>query len=203
MVIDIKRFFEHLKQRRHDRAIANYFRQVHLEIYFGVPGAGKTTYAACLAKQAIKLGVPVYSNVPIKGTYKLEPKLDLGKFLVERCLVIIDEAGLEHNNREFAKFSKDNRYFYKFHRHYSAKVAVFSQADDMDLTIRNVAFRLYLIKKSFLPGFILIKPMIKKIDIDKNTHQPTAMYDWDFFIFNKRVFAPKYWKMFDTYEALP
>lgn len=192
--------FERLEKKRRKK-IDRYFQKVHLEIFFGVPGSGKTTFAAYLSKKAIKLGIPVFSNVPIKGTYRIDPKEDLGKYLIERCLVIIDEAGLEHNNRKFKEFNDENRYFYKFHRHYQCKVAVFSQADDMDLTIRNVAYRLHLVKKSMLPYFIKIRPMIKTIDIDETTHQPMAMYKWDWFIFTKRIFSPMVWKLFDTYEG--
>ena len=188
-------------EKKRLKKIDRYFSRVHLEIYFGVPGSGKTTFAAYLSKKAMKLGIPVFSNVPIKGTYRIDPKEDLGKYLIERCLVIIDEAGLEHNNRKFKEFNDENRYFYKFHRHYQCKVAVFSQADDMDLTIRNVAYRLHLVKKSMLPYFIKIRPMIKTIDIDEVSHQPMAMYRWDWFIFTKRIFSPLVWKLFDTYEG--
>ena len=38
-----------------------------LTIYFGVPGSGKTTMAAYLAKR-FKRGYNVWSNVPITGT---------------------------------------------------------------------------------------------------------------------------------------
>ena len=54
--------------------------------------------------------------------------------------VIIDEAGIEYNNREFKDFSKKSLYFYKYHRHYQLAVDVFSQGfDDMDKKIRTLA----------------------------------------------------------------
>jgi DNA replication protein DnaC len=194
-----------LKYKSLKKRFDDFLKRVTLEIFFGVPGAGKTTFAVYMARKARKAGVPVYSNFPInlEGCYEIEPKRDLGRYLLEECLVIIDEAGLEHSNRDYAKFSHENRYFYKYHRHYKAKVIVFSQADDMDLTIRNVSYKMHLCKKSLLPFFIVIKPMIKYIDIDKNDHQPKAMYDWDFFIFTKRIFSPTLWRYFDTYDAKP
>ena len=184
-------------ERRRER----YFKQVHLEVYFGVPGSGKTTFAAYFAKQAIKIGVPVYSNVPIKGTFKIDPKHDLGRYLIEECLLIIDEAGLEHSNREFKSFTSENKYFYKMHRHYKAKVIVFSQADDMDIIIRNVAFKFWLVKKSILPFCIVAKGIHKYIGIDNLSHDIKSMYDFDWFIFNKWIIAPFVWPMFDTYDA--
>lgn len=194
----MKEYKKHIKyQKIKDR----YFKKIHLEVYFGVPGSGKTTLASWLAKKAIKRGINVYSNVPINGTLKLNPKEDLGKYLIEECLVIIDEAGLEHSNREFRTFSKDNRYFYKMHRHYRAKVAVFSQADDMDIVIRNLAFKFWLVKKSIIPYFTVAKGIHKYIGIDNISHDIKSMYDFDFFIFNKWVFNPPLWKMFNTYDA--
>ena len=51
-----------------------------LTIYFGLPGSGKTTVAASLAKMYLKAGYPVWSNVPIRGCYELNPKTDLGEY---------------------------------------------------------------------------------------------------------------------------
>ena len=51
--------------------------------YFGVPGSGKTTVAAYLAKKDLKKKRNVYSNVPITGAYKIS-KEDIGKFLIEK-----------------------------------------------------------------------------------------------------------------------
>ena len=122
-----------------------------LSVYFGVPGAGKTTFAAYLTKHDLKRGIPVWSNVPITGAYKLEPKDDIGKYMIAGGRVIIDEAGLEYNNRDFKAFSKDSLYFYKYHRHYQLAVDVFSQGyDDMDKKIRTLAQKLYVVKKSLL-----------------------------------------------------
>ena len=61
-----------------------------LSIYFGVPGAGKTTFAAYLAKHDLKRGFNVWSNVPITGTYKLSPVEDIGKHMICDGRVIID-----------------------------------------------------------------------------------------------------------------
>lgn len=103
-----------------------------LNVYFGVPGSGKTTFAAYLAKQSMresriitwarnhpgkfsswlldrtllfKRSDPVYSNVPITGSYQLDPKDDIGKVMVEDGRVIIDEAAIEYNNRAYPSYS--------------------------------------------------------------------------------------------------
>jgi len=78
-----------------------------LNVYFGVPGSGKTTFAAHLTRWALhenalirfcrrhqnvftrfilnskylKRRIPVYSNVPITGAYQLNPQLDIGRYM--------------------------------------------------------------------------------------------------------------------------
>ena len=75
--------------------------QYKFYVYFGVPGSGKTTFAAWVAKRVLKKGGRVWSNVPIKGTIKLNPADDIGKYLIQDGHVLIDEAGVEYNNRDF------------------------------------------------------------------------------------------------------
>ena len=134
-----------------------------LNVYFGVPGSGKTTFAAYLAKRCmkksrfitwaqkhpgkltgkllassfLKRSIPVYSNVPITGALQLDPQRDIGKYMMVGGKVIIDEAGIEYNNRNFKAFPPDAIYWYKYHRHYQCSVDVFSQSyEDMDMLCR-------------------------------------------------------------------
>ena len=98
-----------------------------LNVYFGVPGSGKTTFAAYLTRWALhenviirfcrrhqnpvtrallnsrylKRRIDVYSNVPITGAYVLNAREDIGHYMIEDAKVIIDEAGIEYNNRNF------------------------------------------------------------------------------------------------------
>lgn len=95
--------------------------KLQLNVYFGVPGSGKTTYAAYLAREAQreskvlrlcrrfpcrftdwilngknwKRPYPVWSNVPISGTLRISAKEDLGVHLIQNGKLIIDEAGVE------------------------------------------------------------------------------------------------------------
>ena len=81
-----------------------------LNVYFGVPGSGKTTFAAYLTKWALrenalirfcrryenaltkmilnskylKRRIDVYSNVPITGAYRLDANVDIGNFKTPR-----------------------------------------------------------------------------------------------------------------------
>jgi len=190
-------FFKVLKMMIKSLGKAEY----HLYVYFGVPGSGKTTFAAWIAKRIIKKGGNVWSNVPIKGTMKLNPVEDIGKTLIQDGHVIIDEAGVEYNNRDYKAFSKDSTYFYKHHRHFRTTIHLFSQGfDDMDKKLRTLATRLYVVKKSMIPFFIRRYQVSKKIGINELTKEICDEY-YKVPFSSKRIFAPVLWNMFDTYST--
>lgn len=201
-----------------------------INIYFGVPGSGKTTFAAYMAKQAakeskiitfckkrwhknklcrwllvntslLKRSLPVYSNVPITGTYELEVSRDIGRHHIENAKIIIDEAGIEYNNRNFKAFPPEAIYFYKYHRHYKTSIDVFSQSyDDMDITLRRLAQNYFVVKRSLIPFCISVKRIKRKIGIDEK-HQIMDMYDFDVpVITTKTIYCPPLWKMFNSYS---
>lgn len=200
-----------------------------LNVYFGVPGSGKTTFAAYLAKQCAresivirlcrrfpcrftnwilngknwKRAVPVYSNVPIKGTLQLDPMSDIGVNLIEDGKMIIDEAGIEFNNRNYKSFPKHAIKFFKLHRHYGVSVDVFSQSyEDMEVTLRRLAQNYFVVKKSIIPKVVVIKRVKRKVGIDEMTHQIADHYYFDFPILGtKWIWCPPLWKMFDSYEC--
>jgi adenylate kinase family enzyme len=169
-----------------------------LSVYFGVPGAGKTTFAAWLVQHDVKRGVPVWSNVPITGAYKLDPKGDNGNYMISNGRVIIDEAGIEYNNRDFKDFNKKSLYFYKYHRHYRLAVDVFSQGyDDMDKKIRMLAQRLYVVKRSILPWFVYRRRIGKRVGVSDVTKEIIDEYyfvPWS----RKYIYSPPLWKLFNT-----
>ena len=169
-----------------------------LSIYFGVPGSGKTTFAAWLTKRDLRHGCKVWSNVPITGAYQLDPHADLGHYMVCDGRVIIDEAGLEYNNRDFKKFQDEWLYFFKYHRHYQVAIDIFSQGfDDMDKKIRTLAQKLYVVKKSVLPWFVYRREIRKKVGVNEYTKD--IIDEYQFVPFSRRyIFAPALWKSFNT-----
>lgn len=202
-----------LDRLRHPR------RPLQLNVYFGVPGSGKTTYAAYLAKRhsresliirlcrrfpcrfsswilngkSWKRACPVWSNVPIKGTLRLDAKKDIGVVMIQDSEMIIDEAGVEFNNRDYKAFPKPAIRFFKYHRHYGVSVDVFSQSfEDMDVTLRRLAQNFYVVKKSIIPWFVVTKRIRRKVGIDDNTHQLCDHYAFGLpFLDSKWIFCPR------------
>ena len=199
-----------------------------LNVYFGVPGSGKTTFAAHLTKWALheniiirlcrkydnfitrfilktpylKRRIDVYSNVPITGAYQLDAKNDIGNYMIEDAKIIIDEAGIEYNNRNYKSFPQDAIYFYKYHRHYQTSVDVFSQSfEDMDVTLRRLAQNFYVVRKSLVPFCVVARRIRRKVGVDEQTKQIADLYSMGVPVFDtKRIFSPPLWKMFNSYS---
>lgn len=180
-----------------------------ITLIYGAPGSGKTTYAAKITHDYLSQGVPVYSNVPIKGAFILT-KDDLGKFNIPFGVVILDEIGTIYNNRDFSRNfvtkkgeseSSSLRWF-KQHRHEGVEIYAFSQAfDDVDKKIFNLATEFYICKKSIFHNFVSLRRMHTWPDIDEEKHKPDDFYDFAF-LGRHWFYAPKYWPMFDSFERM-
>lgn len=170
-------------------------------------GTGKTTLAVNeireeIYKKIIEEGkekkLKIYSNVPILGTYRLRVR-DLGKFLIKNCVIIIDEAGIEMNNRDYkTNFTKAMLAWFKKHRHYKADIYYFSQAwDDADKKMRDLATELWLLNKSFIPFRVSVKRIRKKIEIIEG-----EIKDWYYhnFLDGFGFWTFKNWAYFNTEE---
>ena len=199
-----------------------------LNVYFGVPGSGKTTFAAHLTKWALhenvlirlcrkhpnrltnlilnsrylKRRIDVFSNVPITGAYQLNAKEDIGHFMIEDAKIIIDEAGIEYNNRNYKTFSQEAIYFYKYHRHYKTSVDIFSQSyEDMDVTLRRLAQNFYVVRRSLVPFCVVARRIRRKVGVDEHTKQIMDLYAMGVPIIDtRRIFAPSLWKLFNSYS---
>ena len=188
-----------------------------LSIYFGVPGSGKTTFAAYLTKWALhesliirlcrrfdnpvsrlilkskyfKRRIDVYSNVPITGAYQLDAKNDIGFYMIQNAKIIIDEAGIEYNNRNFKTFPPESIYFYKYHRHYQTSVDVFSQSyEDMDITLRRLAQNFYVVRKSIIPFCVVARRIRRKVGVDEQTKQIADLYSMGIPVLIRNVSFP-------------
>lgn len=184
--------------------------------YFGLPGCGKTTVLASLAYRGLKSGKfkNVYGNVQLAlPGYTYVPFDVLGKYQLEDCLILIDEAGIECGNRDFKNFPKDKIEFLLLHRHYRCTLVFFSQEPDgTDSKIRAITDKTYFIKKGFFLGrwistvyyipYGLVWP--KQQDNGENLGKIVMGYCKPSLLarlFAKRVWRPRYYPYFDSWEA--
>lgn len=178
-----------------------------IEIVMGRPGIGKTTYLALRARQAIKKGIKVYSNVPIAGCYKFSIKNDMMVYNVENALVVIDEAGKEFNAREFRKFTMKMYEFFTLHRHYKLRVVLAVQFwDRLDIVIRELVQKIYILKPCIInKWYVKIQEVGVDIRVDKEEHKIVEhFYEVHWLIGGvKYMKRSKAFCMFDTYHREP
>ena len=125
--------------------------------------------------------------------------------MVQGGKLIIDEAGVEFNNRNFKSFPQEAIYFFKYHRHYQVSVDVFSQSfEDMDVTIRRLARSFFVVRKSLIPGCIVVKKIRRKVGIDEQTHQIIDAYSFGLPVLDSKwVWCPPLWRLFNTFSCKP
>lgn len=131
-----------------------------LSLYFGLPGCGKTTMLTSLAyKASFSKKSPykhIYGNISLTGIpryYHINADM-LGKYLLEDCLILIDEGTLCFDSRDYKNFSKNLVSFFMLHRHYKADIVIFAQTfGAVDKKIRLIADRCYYMFKSPLTGW--------------------------------------------------
>lgn len=175
-----------------------------INIWFGVPGSGKTSMAAYLTKQSIKNGYPVLSNVQISGALKLDPD-DLGKYDMSfngyGAHVIYDEGSIDFDNRNFKAFAQsDKPKYFALHRHMNNRVDVFSQAFDIDKRIRDRAGSagLFHLKKLPIPGFVMYRQIKKVLFINKEDKQLIDGFSYQGL--PRIVYTKSVWNSFDTLD---
>ena len=143
-----------------------------ITVYFGSPGSGKTTMAVRRIRKQGRHYKATFANFGCKCATVDDVSLaDLGKWTFPQgSLIEIDEAGIEYNNRKFKTLDQDTIKWFKLHRHYCCDVDVWSQSwEDMDVTLRRLADRLYYIRK--LGPFTMIRRVYKRVTINKETEQ--------------------------------
>ena len=198
-----------------------------IRLYFGLPGAGKTTLMAKLAIDALNAKVfshgkfvkkyeHVYCNVhtTIPGVTYIDNEC-IGKYELRDCLILVDEATLFADSRDWKNFSGNRLEYFLTHRHYRADIYLFSQQwDAVDRKIRCITDRVYYIYKGFftrpwiskcyrIPYGIII-PDGKKTgnseklgEIIQGYRKPPLLTR----MFAQLVFRPRYYRYFDSFET--
>ena len=190
--------------------ILNKYMGSTAQLILGLPGSGKTTFASYIAKLCKNAGYSCYCNFKcsIAGTYNFD---DLGKYDYGSedtpSYWIFDEAGISANNRNFSvSFSGKNGSpaleHLKLLRHYNCRVIILSQSMDMDIKLRLMCARIWLLYKG--PFCSNLTPVQRNIGCDEVQHQLMDMYDISSPL--KRAFERvyffrrPYYKYFDTHE---
>ena len=93
-----------------------------ISLFFGLPGAGKTTLLTYHALQGLKRKkryTHVYGNVnlAIPGYIYIDNSC-VGRYDLSNSLILIDEATLFANSRDYKNFSKQLLSYVVQHRHY-------------------------------------------------------------------------------------
>lgn len=168
-----------------------------VRMYFGSPGSGKT----CLARRLLlHEGVNykyTFANFETKLAMYIDPKA-LGSFIPPPgSLIVIDEAGIVFNNRNFKDMKLSIIEFFKKHRHCECDIIIISQSwEDVDITIRRLTDELYYLSK--VGPFTIIRRINKKIHINKDTHEIVEGYfkTWVPHMF----FRPLYYDKHNKYD---
>ena len=189
-----------------------------VSLYFGLPGCGKTTYATAIAVNEQKRIEKkrsrykyVYTNFPVfyDGIYQVSSR-DLGKVLIQDALIIIDEASLVADSRDYKTFSHEMKEFFLLHRHFRCDICLFTQQwDAVDKKIRVITDHVYYVHKGAFRRWISYADVIpygiiipdKKDNSDKYGEIIQGYCRGSLFqrVFAKRIRRRRYYKYFDTY----
>lgn len=187
-----------------------------VSLYFGLPGCGKTTLMTKRAIEAVrsKRYNNVYCNVRIAvpGVTFIDNDC-IGKFNLCDAKILIDEATLFADSRDFKNFGKDRLTYFLEHRHYNVDIELFTQQwDGVDRKIRVITDRVYYVFKDKLLGYWftsyyripygIIIPNPKKDSSEKLGEIVQGYCKPSLFqrIFCHKIFRPKYYKYFDSWE---
>lgn len=185
-----------------------------ISLYFGLPGAGKTTLACKLLIDATNKYEKVYCNFRCKipGVTYIDNEC-IGKYDLSGGFVVIDEMQLFANCRKSGEFTDDMLEEFVLHRHRFMDFAILSQrSNGHDKIIRELTCQCFYLYKTFPLGFwqtkyykIPYKVMIPDArsgssrvgEIVMGYYQPPFLVK----IFAHRIWRPKYYKYFDSFEA--
>ena len=186
-----------------------------ISLYFGLPGAGKTTLASKLLIDATNKYRNVYANFKTKidGVTFIDNEC-IGKYDLSYSFIVIDEAQLFANCRNTNSFTYEQIEQFVLHRHDFVDIAIFSQrTNGHDKIIRELTCQCFYLYKTFPLGFwqtkyykIPYKVMIPSEksgssrvgEIVMGYYQPPALVK----LFAKRLWRPKYYKYFNSFDTV-
>lgn len=184
-------------------------------LYFGLPGAGKTTMMASIMYDAVRKGkyLNVYSNTntSLPGVTVIDNDC-IGKYNLEDALICIDEATLFADSRDHKNFRRELLEYFLEHRHYNVDIYLFTQQwDGVDRKIRVITEKVFYIYKGVFTGRwfsrcyrvpygILIPDPNKGGEKLGEIIQGYCKPGFFQRLFGYWCFRPKFYKYFDSWE---
>lgn len=146
---------------------SKYDNPYYVAMFFAPTGVGKSMFLNKEGHSHSNRGWIVYStSKDVSGIY-INPK-DLGKFQFPNTqdnLLLIDEASILFNNRDYKSFGKELRAFFKLHRKMHLRIFLASQDfEDVDITLRRLTTKYYLLDR-FLGIFVRARKIRKVITL--------------------------------------
>lgn len=188
-----------------------------VQLYFGLPGCGKTTLMASMAYKAVlgKKYANVFCNVhmSIPGVTYIDNDC-IGKFDLCDGLLLIDEATLFADSRSYKSFDQGKLMYFLEHRHFNVDIILFTQQwDGVDRKIRVITDRVFYVYKGPLLGHWITKyyripygiiiPDPKKAQGGEHLGEIIQGYCKPSFLirlFSPRIYRPRWYKYFDSWE---
>lgn len=189
-----------------DRSTRKYINPYKLYLVFGKKGSGKSTYLVKLAKQHLKRGWIVYTNMEelcMPGVRHFNIQ-HLGDFVPEaRSLLLLDEVGMIWDARDYKVFKPCVRDFFKLQRHYHVKVYMASQTFDVDKKLRDLCDGMFL-HTNFARVFTLGKRITRKVVITQSTSEAESRISEDLVMLPfwewTLTYIPRWAKYFDSHS---
>jgi hypothetical protein len=152
----------------------------------------------------------VYCNIDllIEGYTRITGD-DIGKYRLHDGIIFIDEAAIEYDSRDFKNFRKELVRFFMMHGHFRLDIVMFSQfPDSVDKKIRAITTDCYMVYRPVftgrwfskyyrIPYGIVIPDSGDQLgEIVQGYKKPPLLAR----IFAHRVYRPKWYKYFDSWE---
>ena len=136
----------------------------------------------------------VYTNFPASGCYKLNFDT-LGELEYSNSLLLLDEAQLEADSRNFKNFTDSKKMFFSLHRHMHCDIVVATQEASMiDKRIRDLAEKQYELTNGIF-NLMTIRQLYK----NRNTKTQECEFGYGGAFYTKHIYRPRLYKYTDSH----
>lgn len=180
-----------------------------ISIIYADIGTGKSCLLSYLAARAVKgksinfKGLQfgreshyqyVYTNFPAYGCYHLDYDR-IGEDDTSWSLLLLDEAQLEADSRNYKNFSDSKKMFFSLHRHLHCDIVVATQEASMvDKRIRDLAVKQYELTNAPF-NFMKIRQLFK----NRNPKTQECEFGYGGFFYTKHIYRPRLYKYTDSH----